>query len=99
MTRTRLLRSLAVIVLAAPALPGAAASGPPAAPALASLRVIGKTGGRISADGLTATVVVKYREGIAARAADPGVGEIAAKIAAAAVPGGVRPTFDRTAEA
>lgn len=74
--------------------------------ALAPLRTIEKTGGRISADGLTSTVVVKFCEGSDARVAagslelkgSSGASAAAAEILDAAVPGGVRSTFDRPAE-
>jgi hypothetical protein len=96
--------------LAVPPLFGAAAAPRPsvAAAALgpasrrAPLAVLRKTGGRISADGLTSTVVVKFREGVDARLAGGKLaaeGRAAEAIAEGALPGGVRPTFDRPTEA
>jgi hypothetical protein len=94
MLRTRSLCLFTIAALAVAILPAEAlALRAPVARALVPLRAIEKTGGRISADGLTSTVVVKYREGTAKHAAAPAEAEIAA----AAVPGGVRPTFDRPA--
>ncbi len=66
------------------------------------IRILGKTGGRVSSGALTSSVVVKFREGseivangslaLSASGADS---RAASAIAMAAVPGGVRPTFDR----
>lgn len=72
---------------------------------LAPLRIIGKTGGRLTRDGLTSRVVVKLREGESGRRVSDAIalGKVApesvaqAAIAAAALPGGLRSTFDRTA--
>src|SRR5688572_13891652 len=98
MLRTRSLCLLALLVLAVPAPFQVAAGEPSALRPLVSLRPMGKTGGRISADGLTPVVVVKYRDGVDAAGAKA-FAPAAAEIAAAAVPGGVRPTFDRSVEA
>lgn len=74
--------------------------------ALEPLREIGKTGGRLSSEGLTSRVVVKFREGIAfpdlvaapETAAFAKPDSLVAHVAREAVPGGVRPTFSRPAE-
>src|SRR5947207_1768537 len=83
-----------LLALAAPASPRASGA-PFVAIRLLAPRATMKTGGRISADGLTSTVVVKFREGLDASLED---GRAVAAIAATAVPDGVRPTFSRPAE-
>lgn len=97
MLRTRSLCLLALLALVVPAPSYVAADERPALRPLVPLRPMAKTGGRISADGLTSVVVVKYRDGVdalGAKAFEPA----AAEIAAATVAGGVRPTFDRSVE-
>jgi serine protease len=73
------------------------------APTLAPLREIGKTGGRLSAPGSSARVVVKFREGVAfpnladadELAAKAASEPVVAEVAREALPGGVRATFER----
>jgi hypothetical protein len=72
--------------------------------ALAPLRVVGKTGGRLSEIGSLARVVVKFRDDAVhpalaeAALASAKPGSLVAAVAEAALPGGVESTFDRSAE-
>ena len=78
---------------------------PDLAPALAPLREVAKTGGRISVAGESSRVVVKFREGVAfpslvdapALALEASSDDLVAYVAREARPGGVRATFDRPA--
>ncbi len=99
--RTLIIGVLALLLSAIAPVPSmrAGAADVPEPVVLAPLRWIGKTGGKISFDGLTSRVVVKFREGTSRSVVDSAMGKRPAEPHSAAGlvsgAGSIKPTFNR----